>query len=133
MKLWPGDEITGLLETVAGDPNSKWEKPEAFFIKLNSVKKIDLKLRLWQWKMQYGLKYDTVLLQQNTNINGFKTVMENKNLRAILSTILRIGNCMNASNKLKGQADGFEIDAIEKCMTIKDSNGNSIMKTICEI
>ena len=47
MKLWPGDEITGLLEAVAEDPNSKWEKPEAFFIKINTVKKIDLKLRLW--------------------------------------------------------------------------------------
>ena len=39
---------------------------------------------------------------------------------------------MNAGNKLKGQADGFEIDAIEKCMSIKDSNGDSVMKTICK-
>lgn len=34
---------------------------------------------------------------------------------------------------MKGQADGFEVDAIEKCMTIKDSNGDSIMKTICRL
>ena len=46
--------------------------------------------------------------------------------------ILKIGNCMNAGNKLKGQADGFEISAIEKTLAIKDANGKSIMSTICE-
>ena len=80
LKQWPGDSIDGLLEEHAGNPNAKWEKPEAFFIKICSVKKMEVKLKVWQWKMQYDLKYTTILNQQKTNIDGFTTVMENVHL-----------------------------------------------------
>lgn len=102
LKQWPGDQIEGLLEEHASNPNAKWEKPEAFFIKICSVKKMEVKLKLWQWKMGYELRYTTILNQQKTNIEGFNQVMNNTHLRDVLSMILKIGNCMNAGNKLKG-------------------------------
>lgn len=46
--------------------------------------------------------------------------------------MLKIGNCLNAGNKQKGQADGFDISDVEKCFTLKDINGRSIMRMICE-
>ena len=39
---------------------------------------------------------------------------------------------MNAGNKTRGQADGYELDALSKTFSIKDINGVSIMKMICE-
>lgn len=39
---------------------------------------------------------------------------------------------MNAGNKQRGQADGFEIDAINKAFSIKDINGASMMSTVCQ-
>jgi hypothetical protein len=58
--------------------------------------------------------------------------MTNDYLRQIFGSLLKIGNCMNAGNKTRGQADGYEIDALGKAFTIKDINGVSIMKTICD-
>jgi hypothetical protein len=34
---------------------------------------------------------------------------------------------MNAGNKLKGQADGYYLDALSKTTSIKDVNGLTIM------
>jgi len=48
----------------------------------------------------------------------------------ILGSVLKIGNCLNAGNKQRGQADGFELDALAKTFSIKDSEGNAIMKMI---
>jgi hypothetical protein len=38
---------------------------------------------------------------------------------------------MNAGNKSRGQADGYQLDALSKTLSIKDPDGNSILKMIC--
>lgn len=50
----------------------------------------------------------------------------------LLGIILKIGNCMNAGNKNRGQADGYHLDALQKTSSIKDGDGKSIMHTICK-
>lgn len=50
----------------------------------------------------------------------------------ILGAILKVGNCMNAGNKSRGQADGYQLDALSKTLSIKDSEGNSILSMICQ-
>ena len=39
---------------------------------------------------------------------------------------------MNAGNKTRGQADGYQLDALSKTVSIKDTDGNSILKLICK-
>lgn len=41
----------------------------------------------------------------------------------VLGAILKVGNCMNAGNKTRGQADGYLLDALSKTLSIKDPNG----------
>jgi hypothetical protein len=80
------------------------------------------------------MKFETILSglskQQDINMDGFKVLMKNDYLKYIIGCLLKIGNCMNAGNKTRGQADGFEIDAITKGFSIKDSDGKSIMQNI---
>ena len=45
---------------------------------------------------------------------------------------MKIGNCLNAGNKTRGQADGYLIDALDKTTSIKDNDGNSMLKLICQ-
>lgn len=59
--------------------------------------------------------------------------MKNKNIKLILGALLHIGNTMNAANKTRGQADGFEYDAFSKSFTIKRSDGKSIMGVLLEL
>ena len=64
-------------------------------------------------------------------MKAFEQLRTNEYLLKIFGSILKIGNCMNAGNKNRGQADGYELDALSKTFSIKDINGDSIMKTIC--
>jgi hypothetical protein len=50
----------------------------------------------------------------------------------ILGCLLKIGNCMNAGNKSRGQADGYMLDALGKTQTIKDNDGKSMLQLICK-
>lgn len=72
------------------------------------------------------------MTQQETVLKGFEQLRNNDHLMKILGSILKVGNCMNAGNKTRGQADGYELDALSKTFSIKDINGVSIMKMICE-
>ena len=70
--------------------------------------------------------------QQETVLQAFEALKTNKYLLEIFGSILKVGNCLNAGNKTRGQADGFEIEAISKTFSIKDTNGSCIMLTICQ-
>lgn len=49
----------------------------------------------------------------------------------LLGAILHFGNCLNAGNPKKGQADGFKISELTLTENIKDENGMSILQHIC--
>ena len=38
---------------------------------------------------------------------------------------------MNAGNKTRGRADGYHLDALGKTVSIKDSDGKSMLNLIC--
>ena len=43
-------------------------------------------------------------------MEAFKSLMQDKDLKKILGSILKVGNCLNAGNLQRGQADGFDIE-----------------------
>jgi len=73
--------------------------------------------------MSYQAKYDILKKQYGDIVAGFKVTMENKNWQQVLGAVLHVGNVMNAGNKQRQQADGFEIDAFSKSFSIKKANG----------
>ena len=55
-------------------------------------------------------------------------------MKKVLGAVLKVGNCLNAGNKTRGQADGFQIEAISKAMNIKDKTGiQNVMQLICKV
>lgn len=61
---------------------------------------------------------------------AFNIIRQDELFLKILGAILKVGNCLNAGNKQRGQADGFLIDALSKTTTLKDINGESVLKLI---
>ena len=53
IKSWPGDEFESLITEANENPDTKWEKTEAYFIKLGTKKNFDLRIKLWLFKMQF--------------------------------------------------------------------------------
>jgi hypothetical protein len=49
----------------------------------------------------------------------------------VLSSILKIGNILNADNAKRQRADGFDMGAIQKTMQIKDKNKDEMLYNIC--
>ena len=82
---------------------------------------------MWLFKLKFEKQVTDTVAQQEILLNGFNEIKTDENLKEILCIILNIGNLMNAGNKLKGQADGYYLDALSKTTSIKDVNGLTIM------
>jgi len=115
----------------AADPKAEWEKSEAYFIKLGEKKKFDLRIKLWLFKISYEKSVSDLMNQQDTVLRGFKSLVENEKLKKLLGAILKFGNCLNAGNKSRGQADGFSLGNLGTSLTLKDANGSSMLKLCC--
>lgn len=53
-------------------------------------------------------------------------------LKRTLELTLALGNILNAG-QTQGQADGFAFEGITKILTIKDKDGRSAARFLCEI
>jgi len=73
--------------------------------------------------MGYAAKFDMLKKQYGDIVAGFNVTMDNKTFKKILGAVLHIGNIMNAGNKQRQQADGFEIEAYSKTFSIKKADG----------
>jgi len=83
--------------------------------------------------MGYEVRFNILKKQYNDIVAGFNVTMDNKIWQQILGAVLHVGNVMNAGNKQRQQADGFEIDAYSKTFSIKKADGKSIMNVILEL
>ena len=50
-------------------------------------------------------------------------VKSSKSFRTILSLVLSLGNYMNGGNASRGQADGYQLDILDKLDGTKESSG----------
>jgi len=53
-----------LISEAEQNPEAKWDKTEAYFITLGKKKKIDVRIKLWLFKMLFEKQVETVLIQQ---------------------------------------------------------------------
>ena len=106
-----------------------WEKNEMFLIKLNEIPNYKEKLKIWSTIFKYDFFLPKLTDSFKYMIPACKELKENKHFQEVLSSILSLGNIMNAGTA-KGQADGFSLDLLPKLAGIKDNYGNSILKFI---
>lgn len=132
-RAWPTEEYDGLIEAYEADPGAEWDKAEAYFIELRQKPKFHLRIKVWLFYLNFDKQANDLLYQQNTVFTAFKKIIESDKLRKLLGAILKFGNCLNAGKKDKGQADGFTMNDLSKTQTLKDANGNNILKIICKI
>ena len=131
-KNWPVDDFDALMEEHAQDKTAVWEKAEAYFIKLGEKPKFQLRIKVWLFKMNFDKNMKDLLFQQTTMLNAFGKIRENPKLKKLFGAILRFGNCLNAGNKSRGQADGYDLGDLKSTMTLKDAAGRSILMILCQ-
>ena len=107
IKAWPADEFDDLLREAKEDQNAKWDKTEAYFIGLGQKKQFFNRIKIWYFYMKFDGQIKSLLSQLETVSTGLKKIKTNERFMLILGAILKVGNCMNAGNKNRGQADGY--------------------------
>ena len=53
LKNWPGEEFDDLIRENDENPETKWDKTEAYFVTLGKKKKFETRIKVWLFKMQF--------------------------------------------------------------------------------
>ena len=120
------------MEEYAQNKDAEWEKAESYFIALGQKPKFHQRVKVWLFKLNFDKNMKDLTLQQNTILEAFQVIIESPKLRKLFGAVLRFGNLMNAGNKSRGQADGFDLNDLKSTGTLKDPDGRSILQIICK-
>lgn len=107
--VWPVDDFDQLIEEATLNKGATWEKAETYFIALGKKPKFQFRIKSWLFKMSFEKTISDLITWQDTVMAALKKITGSQNLRKLLGAVLRFGNCLNAGNKQRGQADGFDL------------------------
>ncbi|XP_041104367.1 FH1/FH2 domain-containing protein 3-like isoform X6 [Polyodon spathula] len=123
------EEKQKIQEAQLASPDIPLGSAEQFLLTLSSISELSARLQLWAFKMDYELTEKEVAEPLQDLKEGMDQLENNKTLRHILSTLLTIGNFLNASN-----AKGFELSYLEKVPEVKDTvHKQSLLHHTCTI
>ena len=98
-------------------------------VKLVDPPSIHARIKMWKFKVDWSderaIQEDSVKVQSKL----YEELKTNKYIQKILAMAVAIGNILNGDSP-KGQADGFELTALEKLLTVKDNNNQSLLSFI---
>ena len=128
LKILITKEELNLFNSMGQDGN--WDKGETYLVILNSIPNHQVKLKIWSLINKFEEKAPGLAESLEFLIPACNEIKSNKHFGLILSIILGLGNILNGGS-IRGQADGFSLDLLNKLPGIKDSFGNSILTWVC--
>jgi hypothetical protein len=99
---------------------------------LGEKPKFHQRIKVWLFKLTFDKLMRDLTYQQTTILEAFDSIRDNPKLKKLFGAVLRFGNCLNAGNKSRGQADGFDLGDLKSTTTLKDKDGNSILMILCQ-
>jgi len=88
---------------------------------LASIPLLEERLRCWSFLLEFKEHMTNIAGPLNALDAGIKEVRGSEALKQILGVILALGNYMNGGTN-KGQADGFNLDVLNKLSGVKDGD-----------
>ncbi|CAN1325881.1 Formin-like protein 13 [Linum perenne] len=141
IKFCPTKEEMELLKGYTGD-KKKLGKCEHFFLELMKVPRIEAKLRVFAFKMQFRSQVSDLRNSLNT-VNsaaeqasycvGVLMIRNSGKLKRIMQTILSLGNALNQGTA-RGAAIGFRLDSLLKLTDTRARNNKmTLMHYLCKV
>ncbi|XP_074572952.1 formin-like protein 18 [Curcuma longa] len=132
IKFCPTKEEMELLKGYDGDRESLG-KCEQYFLELMKVPRVESKLRVFSFKIQFrSLVAD---LKGNLNIinSASQEIRSSVKLKRIMQTILCLGNALNQGTA-RGSAVGFRLDSLLKLTDTRARNNKmTLMHYLCKV
>ncbi|KAI4471690.1 formin y 2 domain containing isoform i [Holotrichia oblita] len=123
------EERTKIQEAQAANPDLPLGSAEQFLLTLASISELPARLKLWAFKLDFENTEREIAEPLMDLKQGFEVLRINKTFRAILSTLLSIGNFLNG-NEVKG----FQIEYLSKVPEVKDTvHKHSLLHHLCHI
>ncbi|OVA13407.1 Tensin phosphatase [Macleaya cordata] len=132
IKFCPTKEEMELLKNYNGNKENLG-KCEQFFLELMKVPRVESKLRVFFFKIQFGSQISDFRRSLNTVNSACEEVRNSIKLKEIMKKILYLGNTLNQGTA-RGSAIGFRLDSLLKLTDTRASNNKmTLMHFLCKV
>ncbi|XP_065848808.1 formin-like protein 13 [Euphorbia lathyris] len=132
IKFCPTKEEIELLKNYTGE-KEKLGKCEQFFTELMQVPRIESKLRVFSFKMQFLTQISDLRRSLNVVNCATEEIRSSEKLKRIMQTILSLGNALNQGTA-RGAAIGFRLDSLLKLTDTRARNNKmTLMHYLCKV
>ncbi|THU59337.1 hypothetical protein C4D60_Mb07t01090 [Musa balbisiana] len=138
IKFCPTKEEMELLKGYTGDKEKlgKCEQvkyPAAYFLELMKVPRVESKLRVFSFKIQFVSQVSDLRKSLNTIDSACEQIRNSIKLKEIMKKILFLGNTLNQGTA-RGSAIGFRLDSILKLTDTRATNNKmTLMHYLCKV
>lgn len=132
IKFCPTKDEMELLKNYTGD-KELLGKCEQFFLELMKVPRVESKLRVFLFKIQFNSQVTDFKKNLNTVNSACEEVRHSLKLKEILKKILYLGNTLNQGTA-RGSAIGFKLDSLLKLTDTRATNNKmTLMHYLCKV
>ncbi|EYU34415.1 hypothetical protein MIMGU_mgv1a007441mg [Erythranthe guttata] len=132
IKFCPKKEEMELLKGYTGDPENLG-KCEQFFLELMKAPRVESKLRVFLFKIQFNSQVSDFRKSLNIVNSACQEVRNSHKLKDIMQRILYLGNKLNEGTA-RGSAVGFKLDSLSKLADTRASIGRmTLMHYLCKL
>ncbi|XP_059658241.1 formin-like protein 18 [Cornus florida] len=132
IKFCPTKEEMELLKNFNGDKENLG-KCEQFFLELMKVPRVESKLRVFSFKIQFRSQVSDLRNNLNLVNSVAEEIRNSAKLKKIMQTILSLGNALNHGTA-RGSAIGFRLDSLLKLTDTRARNNKmTLMHYLCKV
>ncbi|PQM35654.1 hypothetical protein Pyn_21840 [Prunus yedoensis var. nudiflora] len=132
IKFCPTKEEMELLKGYTGE-KEKLGKCEQFLLELMKVPRVESKLRVFSFKIQFSSQVSDLRKSLNVVNSASEEIRNSVKLKRIMQTILSLGNALNQGTA-RGSAIGFRLDSLLKLIETRARNHKmTLMHYLCKV
>ncbi|XP_057424069.1 formin-like protein 18 isoform X2 [Lotus japonicus] len=132
IKFCPTKEEIEMLKNYKGDTDNLG-KCEQFFLELMKVPRVENKLRVFSFKMQFCTQVADLRRDLSIVNSTSEEIRNSVKLKRIMQTILSLGNALNHGTA-RGSAVGFRLDSLLKLTDTRARNNKmTLMHYLCKV
>ncbi|CAG7892303.1 unnamed protein product [Brassica rapa] len=132
IKFCPTREEMELLKGYNGDKD-KLGKCELFFLEMMKVPRVETKLRVFSFKIQFRSQISELRNSLSVVNSAAEQVKNSEKFKRIMQTVLSLGNALNQGTA-RGAAVGFKLDSLPKLSETRARNNRmTLMHYLCKI
>jgi hypothetical protein len=121
------DELRLIQDYLKATPNSEeaLDKPETFLLELSRIPAFEERIYCLVYKNKFHESISSIEFRLSSMGTICDDLLANMKIKKILGIILACGNNMNATNKTRGDADGFDLAILPNLKDVKSKDNST--------